>query len=261
MLLVLSGLKAGPASAQELEVLPAGATCRAFVLYDCLNDRIVAQEQMTQRQPIASLTKLMTALLVCDRLRFDGRWVLTKSEQRFFGVETMRAQKMLELMLVPSNNTACKTAARLISGDEDAFAAQMNAKAAAMGLSDTRFINPHGLPGSGQYSSAYDVLTLARVALTKPSIRKAIVLHEVELGGKRYESTLKPLYERHPGLKGGKTGWTRAAGRCLLLVYHAFGRDYLLVTLGSKDIPAGYRDAELILSYYGLYSGEVGTWE
>ena len=173
----------------------------------------------------------------------------------------MRAQKMLDVMLVPSNNTVCKVAARLVSGDEDAFAVEMNSKAEWLGLADTRFVNATGLPKQGQYSTADDVLALARLALSDARIRQAIVLREVELGGKRYESTLKPLYERHQSLRGGKTGWTRAAGRCLLLIYHAHGRDYLLVTLGSTDIQAGFRDAELILSHYGLYGGEVGAWE
>ena len=260
LLILLALLWAGGAAAQD-GGQPDGLTLRSYLLYDATGDSIAAVQNRDQRQPIASLTKLMTAILTCERLRFDGRYILSKDEAATFGVATMRAGKMLELMLVPSNNEICRVAARRISGSEEAFTAEMNAKARLLGLSDTRFANATGLPAADQYSTMDDVLLLARVALTYPRIRQAIRLSEVELAGKRYDGTLMPLYERHAGLLGGKTGYTRAAGRCLVLLYTARGRDYIVITFGSKDVDAGFRDAETLLRHHGLYDGEVGAWD
>lgn len=247
----------GPAAAAP----PLGITCKSYAVYDVTADEVMAVHNQQQVQPVASLTKLMTAILVCERLRFDGRYVLTAEERETFGVDTMRADKMLEMMLVPSNNSVCKLAARIISGNESAFAREMNAKAAQLGLRNTRFVNASGLPGDGQQSDVFDVLQLARVAMAYPRIRATMRLHKIELNGDSYDSTLADLYERHPGLIGGKTGYTRAAGRCLVLHYASRGREFLVVTLGSKDVKSGFRDAELVLYNHGLYDGPVGTWE
>jgi D-alanyl-D-alanine carboxypeptidase (penicillin-binding protein 5/6) len=168
---------------------------------------------------------------------------------------------MLELALVPSNNAVCRVIARRVSGSEQAFADEMNAKAAELGLANTHFANASGLPGGEQYSTMDDLLTLARVALLYPNIRRVVHLRQIELAGERYDGTLKALYDRHSGLLGGKTGYTRAAGRCLVLFYTARGRDYIVITLGSKNVNSGFRDVETLLKHYGLYNGEIGEWE
>lgn len=249
------------AAQQDEAAVQADLTCKAYVVYDIAANEVLDVQNQQRLQPIASLTKLMTAILACERLRFDGRYILTPEEQKTFGVDTMRADKMLELMLVPSNNSVCKLVARIVSGNETAFAREMNAKAAQIGLRHTRFTNASGLPMDGQQSDIFDVLQLARVALTYPRIREVTTEHHVELNGHGYDSTLKELYDRHPELLGGKTGYTKAAGRCLVLRYQSGGREYLVVTLGSKDVKSGFRDAELVLQSHGLYNGPVGAWE
>jgi len=250
-----------PAAGRAQDDGPSGLTLSAYMIYDITGESVLAVHNRDFRQPIASLTKLMTAVLACERLRFDGRYILTSTERETFGVDTMRAQKMLELALVPSNNNVCRIIARCASGSEQAFTEEMNAKAAELGLSNTHFANATGLPGGEQYSMLDDLLALARVALLYPNIRRAVHLKRVELAGKSYDGTLKALYDRHSGLLGGKTGYTRAAGRCLVLFYTARGRDYIVITLGSKDVSAGFRDVEVLLEHYGLYSGEIGEWE
>jgi len=257
IVLLAAAIAAGqPSSAATTEL-----TCKAYLLYNCDKDRIEAHYNIESTQPIASLTKLMTAILVTERLRFDGRYVLTKEERDVFKVDTMRAQKMLEMMLIASNNHVCKVASRLVSGSESAFVEEMNNKALQMGLKNTRFANSSGLPGGVQYSTLEDVLALARAAYAYPSIRQAMSSHSVELDGKRYDGTLADLYERHEGLIAGKTGYTRAAGRCLVLRYRSHGQEYFLITFGSKDSKASFRDAEILLKYHGLYNGSIGTWD
>jgi len=221
----------------------------------------VAQANAERSQPIASITKLMTSIIAVERLRFDGRYILTPEEQKTFKVDTLRGQKMLEMMLIPSNNKICSVVARIISGSDEAFVDEMNAKAQQLGMRHTRFATPSGLPREGQYSTMEDVLLMTRVALTYPRIRDAMTRENVDLNGVSYAGTLHDLYSRHPGLVGGKTGYTNAAGRCLTLWYRSHGRDYIIITLCSKGAKSSFRDAELLLSHYGLWEGEVGAWE
>jgi D-alanyl-D-alanine carboxypeptidase len=262
-----------PIAARAASEMPPGATCRAYVVYDIGGGRAIAAYHARDRQPVASLTKLMTAVLAHEHLRFDGRYILNASERATFGTETMRATEMLELMLAPSNNAVCQVVARIVAGSESAFVELMNQRAQELGLRDTHFVNATGLPADGQYSTAEDILTLARVALSHPGIARAMSISEVEVGGKRYEGTLKPLRKVHPGLIGGKTGYTRAAGRCLVLHYRASPadtalarsasdpREYLVVILGSRGVPESFRDAELILRHCGLYHGPIHEWK
>ena len=246
--------------------LPQGCTCAAYLIYDVQADQLVAVHNPDRRQPIASLSKLMTAIVANEHLRFDGCYRLTPTEQKLFGVPTMRADKMLELALVASNNEVCKVIARLVAGSEPQFVALMNRRAGELGLASTHFVNCNGLPGDGQYSTLFDVLRLGRAALACPRLAQTMTEPEVQLEGKVYKGTLDELYARHfdpqtGRLVGGKTGYTKAAGRCLCLLYASGGREYMLVSLGSKDVKASFRDAELLLSYHGLYHGDVAAWD
>jgi len=92
LLLVLTGL---PVYAQD--TADSELTLRAYMIYDIDAETIVAVHNRQQQQPIASLTKLMTAVLACERLRFDGRYILSAEEREIYGVDTMRADKMLEI--------------------------------------------------------------------------------------------------------------------------------------------------------------------
>jgi D-alanyl-D-alanine carboxypeptidase len=203
----------------------------------------------------------MTAIVAEEQLRFDGRYVLTPDESKTFATDTIRADKMMEMMLVCSNNKMCTVVSRIIAGSEPSFADVMNMRARQLGLNDTRFVNASGLPGEGQYSTLSDLLKLTRLALQYPRVRATMQRGSVELGGKSYAGTLLPLYKRHPGLQGGKTGYTKAAGRCLILVYRAGGHEYALITLKSKSVKSSFRDAEILLKHYGLYAGPVGEWK
>jgi D-alanyl-D-alanine carboxypeptidase (penicillin-binding protein 5/6) len=249
------------AHAETTPTVPAGLSLRAYIVYNVGQEQVLAAHNRDTQQPVASLTKLMTAILACERLRFDGRYILTGEEAETFGVETMRADRMLELMLVPSNNGVCRVVSRIVAGDEQGFVQLMNAKAQQLKLDSTRFANATGLPAGSQHSTLDDLLVLTRAALAHPQIRRAICRAQVVVGGQTYDSTLKDLYDRHSGLLGGKTGYTRAAGRCLVLLYTARGTNYIVITLGSKDVKAGFRDAEILLSHYRLYTGDVGAWE
>jgi serine-type D-Ala-D-Ala carboxypeptidase (penicillin-binding protein 5/6) len=251
------------AAAKHGDTPAPGITCRSYIIYDMNVRRIVAAYEPTRRQPIASLTKLMTAIMACEQMRFDGRYTLNAAERKTFGGDSLRTSKLLELMLVPSNNAACRVVARVIGGGEAEFAKLMNQRARELGMLDTKFVNASGLPGAGQYSTALDVLRLALNALRYDPIRDSIVKHSAECGGRGYKAPPTALYDRLPGLRGGKTGYTRAAGRCLVLYYHADGQrsgDYVIVTLGSSGIKESFDDAVKVLRHHGLVSG-VDAWQ
>jgi D-alanyl-D-alanine carboxypeptidase len=243
-----------------------GVSCKAYMVYDLDAAAPVALYNLERQQPIASLSKLMTAILAEENLRFDGHYLLTAEEQKTFGVEYMRADKMLEMAMIPSNNAVCKLIARLVSGSEAEFARLMNSRAAALGLKDTRFVNASGLPQDGQYSTLYDVALLGRYAMSYPRTSAAMCKSHVDLNGVSYKGTLHDLYVRHNSsstgrLLGGKTGYTKAAGRCLCLLYEQGGRRYLVVTLSSSGSKASFRDVEVLLSTCGIYRGAVGEWK
>jgi D-alanyl-D-alanine carboxypeptidase len=242
-----------------------GLSCQSYLVYDLNTSKPVALYNLERQQPIASLTKLMTAILAVEHLRFDGRYILSASEKKTFGVAEMRADKMLEMALIPSNNEVCKLIARLVSGDTAKFAALMNKRARELGMKHTQFVNPSGLPAPGQHSTVVDVALLGRAALGYERIRNAMSESTVELNGKTYQGTLSKLYPRHCGPAGcllaGKTGYTKAAGRCLFLLYEARGHQYIIVTLGSSGAKASFRDAETLLSEVGVYGGQVGEWK
>jgi D-alanyl-D-alanine carboxypeptidase (penicillin-binding protein 5/6) len=255
-----------PAAVQAEDIPPPGLTLRSYLIYCVDEDYIVGTYNRDNQQPVASLTKLMTSVLACENLRFDGRYILTDSEAEVFSTETMRVQKLLQLMLVPSNNTACSIIARLVmkggADYESRFADRMTERARDFGMMNTKFANASGLPGGEQYSTMDDLLRLTLHAMQYPRIREAMSRYDVEINGETYNGTLARLYDRHVGaLLGGKTGYTHAAGRCLILLYNANQHNYIVITLGSKGVKDGFRDAEIVLSHYGLLSGEVGEWE
>jgi serine-type D-Ala-D-Ala carboxypeptidase (penicillin-binding protein 5/6) len=248
---------------------PNGITCRAYLVYNMTTDEVVTQHNPHVRQPIASLTKLMTAIITEEDLRFDGRYRLSDGERKVFETEYMRADKMLEMMMVCSNNKMCRVVSRLATNnphefnplDEERFVARMNQRAQQMGLRNTRFATSSGLPGGEQYSTMQDVLVMLRTAWSYPRVRAAMSMQNVDLGGKHYKGTLAQLYARHPGLVGGKTGYTKAAGRCLALVYRARGQEYAIITFNSSGVKKSFRDAELLLKHCGLYDGPIGEWK
>ena len=141
---------AAPAQARTANIIPAtrpqtadatkvvGCSAKAYLVYDLTDEKVVAQRNAGISQPIASLSKLMTAILAAERLRFDGQYYLTGKEIKNYGTDRMRADKMLEMMLVCSNNGMCKVVSRIAREnwgtfqpqDEQWFVSEMNQRAA-----------------------------------------------------------------------------------------------------------------------------------
>jgi D-alanyl-D-alanine carboxypeptidase (penicillin-binding protein 5/6) len=150
-----------------------------------------------------------------------------------------KLEDLLKAMLIVSANDACLAAVEHVGGDEEQFVMLMNAKAAALGLTDTHFSNGCGFDGPEHYSTAEDLAKLSEVALQNPIFR-ALVREEREIitpisGHRAYvlHSTNR-LLGRIPGVEGVKTGFTSKAGRCLIAKVSQNGSDLLVVILNSN---------------------------
>jgi D-alanyl-D-alanine carboxypeptidase (penicillin-binding protein 5/6) len=190
----------------------------AYVVQSALDGEVLAQHAASERRSIASITKLMTVLVALDHLRLD-EIVVVPDEAAQIGESTIylwpgdriSVRDLIRGALVPSANDAATVLALHVSGSLPAFAALMNAKARWLGMRDTRFANPHGLDQQGHYSTARDVVKLARAAFRNPVIRQTSRLRSVVIDGITFEST-DDLAARLPQLIGGKTGHTSLAG-------------------------------------------------
>ena len=203
---------------------------RAGLLFDLSTGRVLWRRNPSTVLPIASLTKMMTALVVADRVPRGGRVRITPETLRYHrsGVgllprgKLVGVQTMLHGLLLPSgNDAAIALAQRAAGGSVRRFVALMNRRARAMGLTCTHFSTPSGFRDAGNHSCAGDLAALARAVLRTPRLalivrRRSAILPFPIKGRKLYLYNTNPLLrERYRGTTGVKTGYTVAAGRCL----------------------------------------------
>ena len=198
-------------------------------------------------RPPASLTKIMTALLLLED-GWDPAATVTVSPRAAsqtgtrLGLragEQLAARDALRAMLIASANDACLALAEHAAGSEAAFVERMNRRAADLGLAATRFDNPCGHDGGAQRSSARDLARLTRAALARPEFRLTVGAARVRLstlGGRAFDlPTHNPLVGRVDGVRGVKTGYTPGAGKCLVILAERGGREVVVVLLGAPD--------------------------
>jgi len=203
--------------------------------------------QPDRPRPPASLTKLMTALVLLDG-PFAPEAPVTVSARAAHETgtrlglrvgERLKAGDALAATLVASANDACLALVEQAAGTQEAFVARMNAKAAALGLAASRYRNACGHDAPGHAASARDLLTVARAALAHPAFRHLVALEAgtiTTLGGRALPlKTTNALLGRLPGARGIKTGFTPGAGRCVVALVERDGREVLLVLLDASD--------------------------
>ena len=252
------------AAAPSNEVLwPAGAPglyAQSAIMIDARTGQVLFQKNADERRAPASTQKLLTALLVARRGNLDAPVTImpedTRVEPTKLGLragERYTRRSLLESIMVKSSNDACAALARDHSGTEDAFATNMNRAAYALGARSSYFVNSHGLPAS-QFSTARDIARIAFLAYREPVLRRMMQQRVVYF---RHNSgritTLKAtnkLLERSGAFNGMKTGYTFAAGRCLVSSGRLNGREVILVQLGSntKNI---FDDAQRVMAWSG----------
>ncbi len=231
-------------------------------LIDVNSGRILYEKNGQQPMRIASLTKVVTGWIAIksgklDRLvtvsnlaaRQEGSSVYLKAGER------VKLRDLLYAMMLRSGNDAAMAIAEAVAGSNDRFASLMNAEVKKLGLSHTHFANPHGLDNQAHYASADDFATLTAAALKTPLFRQIVATryyrmerHSV-VGSTNLKNKNRLLWMMQ-GADGVKTGFTRAAGRCLAASASLAGRQVAVVLL---DDPADWVDAKRLL-VYGLHA-------
>ncbi len=213
-------------------------TARAAVVMDGQTHKILYAKNPDMKLMPASTTKLITAMVVLDRLNPDQVVVVSKRAAytpsiapRLWPGARVTVRQLLYLALMRSINGAAVQLAETVSGSQAAFARLMNAKAASLGATDTRFVNATGLPAPGQYITAENLAIILDSALKYPLIKQIIntKVKDITIDGRRlYLANTDRLLWSDGNLIGGKTGYTRAAEHCL--VFAASEGDCTIVT-------------------------------
>ncbi len=211
---------------------------------------ILHGERQAQERAIASITKVMTALVVLDRADPDEvvtvPQVATTIGESSLGLragETLTVRELLTALLVYSaNDAAYALAAHVGDGDVSRFVDLMNRKANALGLDDTHFTRPDGLDAPDHYSSARDVFRLARIAMRKPLVAKLVAVRSATVGGRPITNRNDLLFS-YPGMIGVKTGHTSGAGWSEVAAARRDGLTIYAVLLGGPS--RGARNADL----------------
>jgi serine-type D-Ala-D-Ala carboxypeptidase (penicillin-binding protein 5/6) len=244
---------AGTASvASAASAGPSGVTAGAAAIANADNGTVLWSRGLDTERPIASITKVMTALVVLRAGGLDDRLTVPsavigyddKYDASTAGLipgDTLTVDQLLYAMLLPSGADAAYTLAEAYGPGLPAFVSKMNALASELGMTRTHFSNPDGLPypsGTSDYSTAANLLTLGRDAMYWKAFRQIVVAgsYHLSAGDGHHAYTwknLNPLLGHYPGATGIKTGWTPAAGHCLLFEVSQGGLTLIGVNLDS----------------------------
>jgi len=242
---------------------------KAAIVMDAETGEVLYNKNAGKALYPASLTKIMTCYLALkygdpnDMVTVDKNAVRLMREASKLGLvagEQMTMSDMIYAMMLPSANDAAKAIAIHISGSESAFVSLMNREARALGVRNTSFRNAHGLPDKQHVASAYDLALITKAALQYPAFTQyaGASRHTLQATNKSKARTVKHLNAAldknskyaYSGAIAGKTGWTRAAGSCLMTVAQKNGRTLICVVLNSQGANgAKYIDTHRLLGY------------
>ncbi len=255
---LLASVAAAPNSSP---IWPANAPslhAESAILIDASTGEVLFQKNADRHRQVASTQKLLTTLMIARRGNLDSIVTIkpedTRVEPTKLGIRTgerYTRRSLLEAVLVKSVNDACAALARDHSGSQSAFAANMNNIAWSLGARDSHFANSNGLPAP-QYSTARDIARIAYLAYREPVLRTYMRQPAAYFRHNNGRTTVlkatNKLLQRSPAFNGMKTGYTIAAGRCLVSSGRFNGRELILVQLGSKTKYI-FDDAERVMAW------------
>ncbi len=239
------GLATAPelAAAQTAPIL----TAKAALAFDLNSGTILYSKNFDEKLPIASLTKLMTALVVLSRADLNQSVIITKADQTTVGStiglaigEEIRIRDLLKALLIPSANDAALTLANHVGGSFPVFADEMNQHAGKLGLTSTHFANPVGWDSDENYSTTLDLIKITQEVLKHKELSDIIATKQTIIGSvdgrfTHQLTTTNQLMLENPEIIGVKTGFTsKALGNLVILDNHE-NQKVLTVVLGSQN--------------------------
>ncbi len=230
---------------------------KSAILLDANTGQVLYKKNDTSQRAVASTQKLLTALLVAEAGDLDRKITVTLSDTQCepFKLyikpgQTYTRRELLHALLIRSSNDVARALARDNAGSLEAFARKMNQRMRELGGTSSNFINPNGLPAAGQYSTARDMARVARMAYRNPALRQ--IMRTPNYNFRFSTGKVVPLRNTNRLLRtysfcnGMKTGYTNAAGHCLISSGSHNGRDVIAVVLGSTKGVVADESAKLL---------------
>lgn len=254
LLLPVLAILSSPARAVDL---PPETSAASMILIHADTGRVLAERDADTPRLIASTTKLMTALAAAEAGDLDStveirpEWTGVEGSSMYLKPgESYTLRELLTGLLLASGNDAALAIAGCVDGSTEAFVGRMNALARELGMENSHFSNPHGLNAEDHYSTARDLSRLMVRVMEVPCLREILSLPSAEIHGQIYQNHNK-LLSSCPGVNGGKTGYTMAAGRCLVTSCERDGLRLVCVTLSDKK---DWEDHQALYEWaYGSY--------
>ncbi|MBQ7341127.1 MAG: D-alanyl-D-alanine carboxypeptidase [Oscillospiraceae bacterium] len=229
------------AAALFLSVEVKAISAHSGILMDGATGRVMFEKMPDKQSLIASTTKIMTALVVCEQCNVLDRMKIPKEAVGIEGSsmylkegEVLTIQDLLYGLMLRSGNDAAVALAIYCAGTVEGFAELMNDKARMLGLSNTHFVKPNGLDAPGHYSTARDLGVLACYAMENPIFAQTVSTKSVTVGDRVLKNHNKLLWQVE-GADGVKTGFTKAAGRILVSSATREGRRLVAVTINAPN--------------------------
>ena len=288
LLFILGQILVLPAYADEVTLISESVTtqnvpsldlnCKSAVLMEASTGAILYEQNSTESMPPASVTKIMTLLLVMEAieagtLKWDDRVTASAHAASMGGSqiflkegEQMTAEDMIKSVVIASANDAAVALAEHVAGSEAAFVNRMNEKASELGMNDTRFENTNGLDDTAQnhVTSAKDIAIMSRALIAHPKILEysSIWMDTIRDGAFGLTNTNR-LVRFYPGCNGLKTGSTQKAGFCVSVTAERQGMTLICVIMGAKSRDERNAAATQLLDWgfagYGLYTSGAGN--
>lgn len=254
-------------SMQTLVFADPQVSAESAILIDADDSSVLYEKDADDRLAMASTTKIMTALIVIERADLSEVITIPKeacgiegSSAYLYEGEKMSVRDLLfALMLQSANDAACALALHVAESFE-AFSGLMNEKATSIGMQDSAFVNPHGLPSDGHYSTARDMARLMQAAMQVQEFAaisgaKNHTTTEYPGGAKHYFRNHNKLLNDYEYCTAGKTGFTKAAGRCLVSSAEKDGAKLICVTLSAPD---DWNDHKALYEHgFSLFSSHI----
>ena len=239
---------------------------KSAILMDVGSGQVLYEKNAHEKLPPASVTKVMTMLLICEaldsgKIKIDDQVQVSEIASSMGGSqiflepgESQTVDTLLKGIAVASANDACVAMAEYIAGSVESFVDMMNAKAKELNMKDTHFANTNGLPVDNHYTSAYDIATMSRELLKHDVISKYLTtwMDSVVVGKKQTSIGLantNKLIKHFQGATGVKTGFTQQAKYCLSASAKRGDTHLVAATLGAETSPERFKDASSLLNY------------